>query len=231
MKILFGVLVLAGLAIIVGAGIVVFDVYFESQRFVSTNNGRVVADLVQVGSISPGRILVMNVDVGDPVIEGQPIATVDIPAVISRSDITDTAKIGFRDVQDQRLEVVAPRSGLIAARWAKEGDTVAAGEPIVTLMDHRKVWVEADIREEEIGRVQHGQFVEVEVANSGYKLAGQVATVWPVTATTLRDLAGQSSSSNSRAPRPVVRVKITLDEGHPSLIPGSSAEIRIRVRE
>ena len=231
MKILFAVLVIAGLAIIVGAAIVVFDVYFESQRFVSTNNGRVVADLVQVGSISPGRIMVMNVDVGTFVLEDQVIATVDIPAVISRSDITDTTKIGFRDVQDQLLDVVAPKSGLIAARWAKEGDTVAAGEAIITLMVQRQVWVEADIREEEIGRVQEGQLVEVEVANNGEILVGRVQTVWPVTATTLNNLAGQSSSSNLRAPRPVIRVKITLDEGNPSLIPGSSAEIRIRVRE
>ena len=228
MKILFGVLVLAGLAIIVGAGIVVYNVYSNSQRFVSTNNGRVVADLVQVGSISPGRIIAMNVDVGTPVLEGQLIATVDIPSVISRSDITDTAKIGFRDVQEQRVDVVAPRSGVIAARWAKEGDTVPAGEPIVTLMDQRQVWVEADIREEEIGRVQPGQPVEVEVAGSGDKLVGRVETVWPVTATTLKNLAGQSSSSNLRASRPVVRIKITLDDLHPSLIPGSSAKIRIR---
>ena len=230
MKILFGGLVLAGLAIIVGAGIVVYQVYTDSQRFVHTNNGRVVADLIQVGSISAGRIIVMNVDVGSSVREGQVIATVDIPSVISRSDITDTPKIGFRDVQDQRLDVVAPRSGLVAARWAKESETVTAGEPIVTLMDQMRVWVEADIREEEIWRVQLGQPVEVEVADSGEQLAGRVETVWPVTATTLKDLAGQSSSSNLRAPRPAVRVKISLDEGHPSLIPGSSAEIRIRVR-
>ena len=231
MKIVFGILVVAGIAIIVGAGFVVVGVYTDSQRFVSTNNGRVVADLVQVGSISPGRIMVMDMVVGDSVLEGQVIATVDIPAVISRSDITDTTKIGFRDVQDQRLDVVAPRSGLIAARWAKKGDTVTAGESIVTLMDPRQIWVEADIREEEIWRVERGQKVEVEVSGSGEKLAGRVETVWPITATTLSDLAGQSSSSNLRAPRPLVRVKIVLDEGYPLLIPGSSAEIKIRVKD
>ena len=230
MKILFGVLVLAGLAIIVGAGFVVYNVWSESQRFVHTNNGRVVADLVQVGSISSGRILVMNVDVGTPVMEGQVIATVDIPAVISRSDITDTTKIGFRDVQDQRVDVVAPRSGVIAARWAMEGDTVPAGEPIVTLMDQRQVWVEADIREDDIGTVRPGQLVEVEIAGRDDKLMGRVETVWPVTAATLRHLAGQSPSDNSGRVRQTVPVKIILDEGHPPLIPGSSAEIRIRVR-
>ena len=230
MKILFGILIFAGLGIIVGAGIVVYDLYAESQRSVHTNDGRVVADLVQVGSISPGRIIVMNVDVGISVMVGQVIATVDIPAVISRSDITDTTKIGFLDVQDQRVDVLAPRSGVIAARWAKEGDTVSAGESIVTIMDPRQVWVEANIREEDIDLVQRGQLVEVEVASRDDKLVGRVETVWPVTAATLRPTTVQSSSGNLRQRRQVVPVKIILDEGHPSLIPGSSAEVTIQVR-
>ncbi len=218
------------IAVIAGASLYAYGRVDNSRTFVSSSTAQVVAHQVQVGSINAGRIITMHLDVGDPVLEGQVIATVAIASVISRSGITDTAKIGFRDVQDQRVDVVAPRSGLIAARWTKEGDTVTAGEPIVTLMDQRQVWVEADIREEEIERVEPGQPVEVEVAGNGEKLAGQVETVWPVTATTLSNLAEQSSSSNLRASRPVVRIKITLDEIHPSLIPGSSAQIRIRVR-
>ena len=139
----------AGLVLaIIGASIFGFDQWSKSDlsgRFVSTNNAQVVADLVQVGSVNAGRIVNMDVDVGSSVLEGQVIATVDIPAVISKSSITDTSKMGFRDVQDQLSEVIAPRSGIIAARWAKEGDTLPAGQPIVTLMDQRRIWIEANI--------------------------------------------------------------------------------------
>lgn len=232
MKISFWVLMVAGLiAVIVGASIFGYDQWSKSDlsgRFVSTDDAQVVAELVQVGSINAGRIIVMHVDVGTPVIEGQVIATVDIPTMISRSDITNTTKLGFRDVQDQRVEVVAPRSGVIAARLAKEGDTVPAGLPIVTLMDPRQVWVVANINEGKIGRVRPGQLVDVKVKSLGRRLVGRVETVWPVTAATL--LPERSSSRNFSKVAQVVPIKITLDEDHLSLIPGSSAGIIIRVR-
>ena len=228
----YWILGVAGLILaIIGASIFGYDQWSKSDvsgRFVSTKNAHVVADLVQVGSINAGRIVVMDVDVGTSVMEGQVIATVDIPAVISRSENTNTTKMGFRDVQDQRTEVVAPRSGVIAARWAKQGDTVPAGQPIVTLMDPRMIWIEADIDEKKIGQVRPGQLVEVEIAGRDGKLVGRVETVSPVTFATL--LSEQNSSRNLRNVGQVVPIKITLDEDHLSLIPGSSAEIKIWVR-
>ena len=216
---------------VVGGSIFGYDQWSKSDlsgSFVSTKDAQVVADLVQVGSINPGRIMVMEVDVGTSVMEGQVIAIVDIPAVISRSEIMDTTKMGFREVQEQLSEVVAPRSGVIAARWAKRGDTVPAGQPIVTLMDPTRVWIEANIDEEKIGRVRPGQLVEVEIAGRDGKLVGRVETVSPVTAATLRP--EQSSSPNLRNVGQVVPITITLDGDHLSLIPGSSAEITIWVR-
>ena len=224
----------AGLILaIIGASIFGFDQWSKSDlsgRFVSSNNARVVADLVQVGSINGGRIVAMDVDVGSTVMEGQVIAIVDIPAVISRSSITDTSKMGFRDVQDQLTEVIAPRSGVIAARWAKKGDTLPAGQRIVTLMDQRRVWIEADIDEKKIERVRPGQPVEIEIVGRDGKLTGKVETVSPVTASTLVSSPDRGLSGNSRRVAQVIPVKIILDEDNLSLIPGSSAEITIWVR-
>ena len=222
------------IAIIVGAGILGYGQWSKSDlsgRFVSTDNAQVFTDLVHIGSLNAGRIVVMNVDVGTSVLEGQVIAVVDIPAEMSRSDITATTKIGFQDVQDQRVEVIAPRSGVIAARWAKEGDTVPAGQPIVTLMDPRQVWIEANIDEGKIERVLPGQLVEVDVKSLGRALLGRVDTVSPVTAAGLSSPQQQSSSSNSRRVGQVIPIKITLDENHLSLISGSTVKIRIHVRE
>jgi len=224
----------AGLILaIIGASIFSFDQWSKSDlsgRFVSTNNAQVVADLVQVGSVNAGRIVNMDVDVGSSVLEGQVIATVDIPAVISKSSITDTSKMGFRDVQDQLSQVVAPRSGIIAARWAKEGDTLPAGQPIVTLMDQRRIWIEANIDEKKIERVRPGQRVEIEIKGRDGKLAGRVLTVSPVTAALLDPSSNQGSTGNSRRVAQVIPVKISLDESNLTLIPGSSAEVTIWVR-
>ena len=183
-----------------------------------------------VGSINAGRILRMDVDVGTPVTEGQLIAIVDIPTVISKSDTTNTAKLGFRDVQDQIAEVLAPRSGVIAARWAKVGDTVPSGQPIVTLMDPRKVWVVANIEEGKIGRIQPGQRVEVRVDTLDRTISGRVDTISPVTAATFSLLPARSSSSKFNKVSQLVPVKITLNEANLRLIPGSSVGIKIWIR-
>lgn len=138
--------------------------------------------------------------------------------------------MGFRDVQDQLTEVIAPRSGVIAARWAKKGDTLPAGQPIVTLMDQRRVWIEANIDEKKIERVRPGQLVEIEIVGRDGKLTGKVETVSPVTASTLVSSPDRGLSGNSRRAAQVIPVKISLDEDNLSLIPGSSAEITIWVR-
>ena len=119
---------------------------------------------------------------------------------------------------------------MIAARWAKKGDTLPAGQPIVTLMDQRRVWIEANIDEKKIERVRPGQLVEIEIVGRDGKLTGKVETVSPVTASTLVFSPDRVLSGNSRRVAQVIPVKISLDEDNLSLIPGSSAEITIWVR-
>ena len=216
--------------VIVGGSLFGYRSWYNSSHFVSTDNAKVVADLVQVGSLNAGRILRMEVDLGSPVTEGQLIAIVDIPAVISKSDTTNTAKLGFRDVQDQFVEVLAPRSGVVAARWAKAGDTVPAGQPIITLMDAREVWVVANIDEGKIHKVRLGQLVDVRVDTLGRTVSGTVATISPVTAATFSLLPSQNSSSNFNKVSQLVPVKVVFSEANLQLIPGSSVGVKIRIR-
>ncbi len=177
----------------------------------------------------------MEVAVGDPVLKGQALAVLDMPSLISRSDITDTAKLGFRPggglagsevLQDQRAEVVAPRSGVVAAVLAREGDTVSAGQTIVTLMDPRTLWVVANVEENKIERVQPGQQVHIEIRSVERPLSGRVGSVSPVTAASLSP--ERSSANNLRRTDQVIPVEILLDVFDPSLIPGSTAKIKIR---
>lgn len=222
------VLVLAGIIIAVAGGLFAFSEIKNASRFiVETENAQVVADLVQVGSLTAGRIKVMNVDVGSAVVEGQAIAVVEVSTTITRSGTTDTDQIGFREVQDLQVEVLAPTSGVIAARWAKKGDTVPAGQRIVTLMDPRQVWIEANIDEDEIEDVRPGQKVEIEVETLERKLLGRIESVSPVTTATLSTTTGEASASDFRAVKRVIPIKITLDANQPPLIPGTSAEIKV----
>ena len=228
MKLRYILMLAAGLiAVIVGASLYGVGRWDNSRTFVKAD-AQVVADLVQVGSSNAGRIITMNVDEGDPILEGQVIATVDIASVISRSDTTDTVKIGFRDVQDQRADVLAPRSGVIVARWVKEGDTVPAGQPIVTLMDPRDIWIIANVKEGDVKKVLLHQLVEIKVDSFDPKLAGKVERISKVTAAIVE--LEQGAFDNTAGMSQFVPIKIALDQGQLSLIPGSSAKVKIRVR-
>src|SRR5262249_35716919 len=57
----------------------------------------------------------------------------------------------------QDLEVVAPFTGTVATRTAEPGEVVAAGTPIITLLDLGQVYLRGFIPEGEIGRVKVGQ--------------------------------------------------------------------------
>ncbi len=224
--------VLLALGIIIALVVAAFFGYrlrYNSIHFVSTNNAQVAAALVQVGSLHAGRIIKMNVDIGTSVGEGQVIATVDIPTVITHSETTDTSKIGFKDVRDQLVDVVAPISGVVAARWAGMGDTVPAGQPVVTLMDTRQVWVVANIDEGRFRRVRPGQYVDVQVDTLGGTVAGWVEAVSPVTAATFTLLPARNTSGNYSKVVQLVPVKIVLEDHRLPLVPGSSVTVRIHV--
>ena len=88
----------------------------------------------------------------------------------------------------------------------------------------------ANIDEGEIGLVRPGQLVDVYVKSLDRTLVGRVETVAPVTAANASRQPEPSSSSNLRRVVQVIPIKINLDEHNLSLIPGSSAKVRIQVR-
>jgi len=97
-------------------------------------------------------------------------------------------------------------------------------------MDAREVWVVANIDEGKIGKIQLGQQVDVRVDTLGRTVSGTVDTISPVTAATFSLLPARSSSSNFNKVSQLVPVKVTFDEANLRLIPGSSVEVKIRIR-
>src|SRR5262249_1151250 len=57
----------------------------------------------------------------------------------------------------QGLQVAAPFAGTVATRTAEPGEVVAAGTPIVTLVDLGQVYLRGFVPEGEIGRIRVGQ--------------------------------------------------------------------------
>jgi HlyD family secretion protein len=61
----------------------------------------------------------------------------------------------------QDLQIVAPMDGTVATRTAEPGEVVAAGTPVLTLVNLSTVYLRGFVPEGEIGRVRSGQRAEV----------------------------------------------------------------------
>ena len=77
------------------------------------------------------------------------------------------------DVRLRYLQITAPIAGTVDVRAAREGEVIAAGQPIVTLVNPDSLWVRADVEESYIDAVRLGDTLTV-VLPSGAKRSGVV---------------------------------------------------------
>ena len=94
-----------------------------------------------------------------------------------RTDEAELAAAGAQrakaDVRLAYAQVQAPKAGIVDVRVAHEGEVVAAGQPIVTLVDPDDYWVRADIEETYIDRIRLGDVLTVRLP-SGEERTGTV---------------------------------------------------------
>ena len=111
----------------------------------------------------------------------------------------DTAQLRY-----DRMSVRAPSDGVILALVAPPGKRVmgqsALGEPeastVVTMYDPKRLQVRADVRLEDVPKVQLGQRVLIETPSAGKPLAGEVLAI-----TSLTDIQKNT-----------LQVKVTIDD-------------------
>lgn len=201
--------------------------WYDSTYFVWTDNAQVSGAVIPVGALNAGRVDSVSVDVGDHVTAGEVIAQVSVPMAISATD--GTPKLGFSSTENQSVDVKAPLTGEVVARLADPGSTVAAGQPIIEVIDPTALYVTANVTETDIDRVKVGDPVDVSVDSLGIVLPGRVEAITPASASTFSLIPVQNSTGNYTKVAQVVPVKISVDYGNLPLIVGSSVEVNIHV--
>lgn len=83
--------------------------------------------------------------------------------------------------------VRAPAAGVIAERRVEPGAWAAPGVPLLTLADISRVYVDIQVPEADVARVQPGQTVTVRIPALGKTVTGKIEVLSPVTS------AGQKS--------------------------------------
>ncbi len=133
------------------------------------------------------------------------------------------------DVEDRTIK--SPVPAVIDRTFVLPGEYVASGQRILMLHNPAEVWVEANIKETQVGRVKLGQPVNVSVdAYPGVAFTGKVTRIGSATTARFALLPTPNPSGNFTKITQRVPVKIDIvDPPHP-LTPGMMVEVEIDLR-
>ena len=133
------------------------------------------------------------------------------------------------DVEDRTIK--SPVPAVIDRTFVLPGEYVASGQRILMLHDPGEVWVEANIKETQVGQVKLGQPVHVTVdAYPGVQFTGKVTRIGSATTARFALLPTPNPSGNFTKITQRVPVKIDIVDPPKPLTPGMMVEIEIDVR-
>ena len=223
--ILINVLIIVAMILIGG---VVAYYWTQSYDYVSTQDASISAPTIPVAAQANGTIQNLSVAVGQRVSQGQTIAEETVttaPAATAKGSKTTAATSGTSIVN-----IVAPVSGYVATVSVANGQTVAAGTPLVTLVQLSKVTVIANIPETKIRNVSVGQSATIYVdAHPGVSFTGTVEAIQPTTQSFFSLIPTAATSGTYTKVTQRVPVELSIDAAGYSLLPGEDAEVRITI--
>jgi membrane fusion protein, multidrug efflux system len=133
------------------------------------------------------------------------------------------------DVQDRTIK--SPIPAVIDRTFVLPGEYVASGQRILMLHNPDEVWVEANIKETQVGQVKLGQPVHVTVdAYPGVNFTGKVTRIGSATTARFALLPTPNPSGNFTKITQRVPVKIDIVNPPKPLTPGMMVEVEIDVR-
>jgi len=140
------------------------------------------------------------------------------------------------EVENARLTlsytvITAPISGFVVKKSAQIGQLTNIGSPLCSLVSDQNLWVTANFKETQIGKMQPGQMAEVKVdAYEGETFHGKIESIAPATGAKFSLLPPDNASGNfvKVVQRIPVRVVLT-DAPDPTkpLRPGMSVKVSI----
>ncbi len=196
--------------------------YQPTYDFVEIDDAQVTGDLTQVAAPASGQIQDLTVDVGDTVKVNDAIGTIQVVAV------APSASIAGPSISRLLARVTAPISGRVAARSASVGDTVAAGQPLVTIASLDNVWVVADVDEARINQVALNDSVDVNVGALGQTFRGHIVDIGSAT-TEVANPASASAFGTSDSTKKVP-VRIAVDWNNAQALPGMTVDAVIYIK-
>ena len=124
-------------------------------------------------------------------------------------------------VQLGYAQVFAPVSGKVNVRAARQGEVVAGGAAIVTIMDLTQTWIYAPLPETQADAVQLGDSLRI-VMPSGATLQGKV-----INKAAQADFATQRDVSSRKRDIKTIQLKLLIENSGERYVQGKIAEVYI----
>lgn len=115
--------------------------------------------------------------------------------------------------------IYAPAGGIVSVRVARQGETVQAGGPIVTILDIDHLWVQADVEETYIDQIAFGQKLQVRLP-SGNAISGTVFFK-----AVEGDFATQRNVSRTKRDIKTFEIKLAIPNDNRRLFEGMTAYV------
>jgi len=134
------------------------------------------------------------------------------------------ASVQLVDVEIAQLTLTAPIDGVVTNRNTHQGETVAAGYPLLTIANLEEVRLVIYVPEDQVGRIRIGQEVEVRVDSFPDRaFEGQVLSIGGKAEFTPRNVQTQEERVNL-----VFAVKMSIPNLDSALKPGMPADATLR---
>ena len=130
------------------------------------------------------------------------------PEVLAAKAARDTAKVNL-----ERTVIRAPVDGLVAQRQVQIGQRVQAGMPVMAIVPITQVYVDANFKENQLGKVRPGQSVTLtsDLYGSSVKFHGRVMGIGGGTGSAFAVIPAQNATGNWIKVVQRIPVRIALD--------------------
>jgi membrane fusion protein (multidrug efflux system) len=159
-------------------------------------------------------------------LEGDPAQAIDEYPRVRRAQ----GELSQAKLERRRASVRAGISGTIAKLELHPGEFVTRGQPIFSLVQNDRVWIEANLKETQLTKLKIGQTASFEVdAYPGVTLASKVSSIAPASGAEFAILPAQNATGNwvKITQRVPVRMQVTSNQDLPDLRAGMSVSVAI----
>jgi membrane fusion protein (multidrug efflux system) len=151
--------------------------------------------------------------------------------VLARQADEIRAEIKRKDFDIEDRTIVSPSDGRIVMTFVRSGEHVSAGQRILMFHDPNQIWVEANIKETDVGLLEPGMKATIRVdAYRGTTIEGKVHRIGQAATSKFALLPDPNPSGNFTKITQRLPVRIQLEKVDHRLRPGMMVEVDIAVR-